>query len=238
MTPSQSESGLDIDEERRRELLNRIRYMATSGLYADHTAINAQLSLNIDYPLVSECFADEVFRTHIDEMCSRVRKEHSANGTSDQHAQRSARTGQDEGEGTRTTKAMSEEPEGGEPGGERRKAEIAIAKLIDRIAGLARENGLSSVANILDMASFLARTERKAEANPPEHDTTEHVSEHEAAESAAENDTTEQHEATEKAAEDGAGAFEQQASERSPEHETEDKAAEGSRGKAACPKFP
>jgi len=198
MTASQSESGLDIDEERRRELLNRIRYMATSGLYADHTAINAQLSLNIDYPLVSECFADEVFRTHIDEMCSRVRKEHSANGTSDQHAQRSARTGQDEGEGTRTTKAMSEGPEGGE----RRKAEIAIAKLIDRIAGLARENGLSSVANILDMASFLARTERKAEANPPEHDTTEH-SEHEATERAAENDTTEQHEATEKAAEDG-----------------------------------
>jgi hypothetical protein len=97
---------------------------------------------------------------------------------------------------------------------------------------------LSSVANILDMASFLARTERKAEANPPEHDTTEHVSEHEAAERAAENDTTEQHEATEKAAEDGAGAFEQQASERSPEHETEDKAAEGWRGKAACPKFP
>src|SRR5215213_2166222 len=83
MTASQSESGSDIDEERRRELLNRIRYMATSGLYADHTAINAQLSLNIDYPLVSECFADEVFRTHIDEMCSRVRKEHSANGTSD-----------------------------------------------------------------------------------------------------------------------------------------------------------
>ena len=209
MTSSQSESGLDIDEERRRELLNRIRYMATSGLYADHTAINAQLSLNIDYPLVSECFADEVFRTHVDEMCSRVRKEHSANGTSDQHAQRSARTGQDEGEETRTANAMSEGPEGGEPGGERRKAEIAIAKLIDRIAGLARENGLSSVANILDMASFLARTERKAEANPPEHDTTEHVSEHEAAERAAENDTTEQHEATEKAAEDGAGAFEQ-----------------------------
>jgi len=99
---------------------------------------------------------------------------------------------------------MSEEPEGREPGGERRKAEIAIAKLIDRIAGLARENGLSSVANILDMASFLARTERKAEANPPEHDTTEHVSEHEAAERAAENDTTEQHEATEKATEGGA----------------------------------
>ena len=71
------EGSLDIDEERRRELLNRIRYMATSGLYADHTAINAQLSLNIDYPLVSECFADEVFRTDVDEMCSRVRKEHS-----------------------------------------------------------------------------------------------------------------------------------------------------------------
>ena len=81
MTPSQSESGLDIDEERRRELLNRIRYMATSGLYADHTAINAQLSLHIDYPLVSECFADEVFKTHIDEMCSRVRTQH-ANCTS------------------------------------------------------------------------------------------------------------------------------------------------------------
>src|SRR3954464_8656147 len=188
MTPPPRQRGLDIDEERRRELLNRIRYMATSGLYADHTAINAQLSLNIDYPLVSDCSADEVFRTHIDEMCSRVRKEHSANGTSDQHAQRSARTGQDEGEGTRTTKAMSEGPEGGE----RRKAEIAIAKLIDRIAGLARENGLSSVANILDMASFPERTERKQEANPPENDTTEHVSEHEAAERAAENDTTEQ----------------------------------------------
>src|SRR5215212_12265558 len=42
--------------------------------------------------LPRECFADEVFRTHIDEMCSRVRKEHSANGTSAQHAQRSART--------------------------------------------------------------------------------------------------------------------------------------------------
>jgi len=96
---------------------------------------------------------------------------------------------------------MNEGPEGGEPEGERRKTEIAIAKLIDRIAGLARENGLSSVANILDMASFLARTERKAEANPPEHDTTEH-SEHEATERAAE-DATEQHEATEKAAEDG-----------------------------------
>ena len=234
MTTSQSESGLDIDEERRRELLNRIRYMATSGLYADHTAINAQLSLNIDYPLVSECFADEVFRTHIDEMCSRVRKEHSANGTSDQHAQRSARTGRGEGEETRTTKAMNEGP----VEGERRKAGIAIAKLIDRIAGLARENGLSSVANMLDMASFLARTEHKAEANPPEHDTTEHVSEHEAAERAAKNDTTEHHEATEKAAEDGAGVVEEQEAERSPEHETEDKAAEGSRGKAACPKFP
>ena len=43
---------------------------------------------------------------------------------------------------------MSEGPEGGEPGGERRKAEIAIAKLIDRIAGLARDalaDGLVSV---------------------------------------------------------------------------------------------
>ena len=209
------EGSLDVDEERRRELLIRIRYMATSGLYADHTAIDAQLSLNINYPLVSECFADEVFKTHIDEMCSRVRKEHSSNGASDQHAKRSARTGRGEGEETRTTKAMNQGPEG-----ERRKAEIAIAKLIDRIAGLARENGLSSVANMLDMASFLARTERKAEANPPEHDTTEHVSEHDAGERAAETDTTEQHEATEKAAEDGAGAFEQQASERSPEHET------------------
>jgi hypothetical protein len=231
------EGSLDVDEERRRELLDRIRYMATSGLYADHTAIDAQLSLNINYPLVSECFADEVFKTHIDEMCSRVRTQH-ANCTSDQHAQRSARTGRGEGGETRTTKTMNEGPDEGEPRGERRKAAIAIAKLIDRIAGLARENGLSSVANMLDMASFLARTEHKAEANPPEHDTTEHVSEHEAAERAAENDTTEQHEATEKAAEDGAGAFEQQASERSPEHETEDKAAEGSRGKAACPKFP
>jgi hypothetical protein len=107
------EGSLDVDEERRRELLDRIRYMATSGLYADHTAIDAQLSLNINYPLVSECFADEVFKTHIDEVCSRVRTQH-ANCTSDQHAQRSARTGQDEGEGTRTTKAMSEEPEGGQ----------------------------------------------------------------------------------------------------------------------------
>ena len=51
--------------------------MATSGLYADHAAIDAQLSLNINYPLVSECFADEVFKTHIDEMCSRVRTEHA-----------------------------------------------------------------------------------------------------------------------------------------------------------------
>src|SRR3954470_2724937 len=102
MTASQSESGFDIYEARASELLDRLPHMASSGLYADHSAINAQLSLNIDYPLVSECFADEVFKTHIDEMCSRVRKEHSANGTSDQHAQRSARTGQDEGEETRT----------------------------------------------------------------------------------------------------------------------------------------
>ena len=120
---------------------------------------------------------------------------------------------------------MNEGPEEGEPGGERRKAAIAIAKLIDRIAGLAREKGLSSVANMLDIASFLARTEHKAEANPPEHDATEHVSEHEAAERAAENDTTEQHEATEKATEDGAGVFEGQASERSPEQ-----GADGGRG--------
>ena len=91
------EGSLDVDEERRRELLDRIRYMATSGLYADHTAIDAQLRLNINYPLVSECFADEVFKTHIDEMCSRVRTQH-ANCTSDQHAQRSARTGRGEGE--------------------------------------------------------------------------------------------------------------------------------------------
>src|SRR5215208_2620852 len=48
------EGSLDVDEERRRELLDRIRYMATSGLYADHTAIFAQLSLNINYPLVSD----------------------------------------------------------------------------------------------------------------------------------------------------------------------------------------
>jgi len=48
------ERSLDVDEERRRELLDRIRYMATSGLYADHTAIDAQLSLNINYPLVSD----------------------------------------------------------------------------------------------------------------------------------------------------------------------------------------
>ena len=177
MTASQSESGLDIDEERRRELLDRIRYMASSGLYADHTAINAQLSLNIDYPLVSECFADEVFKTHIDEMCSRVRKEHSANSTSE--AGLNTRSHEPvqvvpvrvvgEGEETRTAKAMDEGPE------ERRRAEIAkqIAKAIDRVAALARDNGLSSVANMLDMASFLARTERKAEAKPPEHDTTE-----------------------------------------------------------------
>src|SRR5215207_1651882 len=115
MTASQSESGLDIDEERRRELLDRIRYMATSGLYADHTAIDAQLSLNINYPLVSECFADEVFKTHIDEMCSRVRTQH-ANCMSDQHAQGSARTGRGEGGETRTIKTMNEGPEEGEPG--------------------------------------------------------------------------------------------------------------------------
>src|SRR5215207_1257184 len=159
MTASQSESGLDIDEERRRELLDRIRYMATSGLYADHTAIDAQLSLNIDYPLVSECFADEVFKTHIDEMCSRVRKEHSANSPSE--AGLNTRSDEPvqvvpvrvvgEGEETRTTKAMDEGPE------ERRKGEIAnqVAKAIDRVAALARENGFSSVANMLDMASFL-----------------------------------------------------------------------------------
>jgi hypothetical protein len=33
------EGSLDVDEERRRELLDRIRYMATSGLYADHTRL-------------------------------------------------------------------------------------------------------------------------------------------------------------------------------------------------------
>jgi len=182
MTASQSESGLDIDEERRRELLDRIRYMASSGLYADHTAINAQLSLNIDYPFVSECFADEVFNTHIDEMCSRVRKEHSANSPSE--AGLNTRSDEPvqvvpvrvvgEGEETRTIKAMDEGAEE-ERQEERRKAEIAkqVAKAIDRVAALARENGLLSVANRLDMASFLARTERKAEAKPPEHDTTE-----------------------------------------------------------------
>src|SRR5829696_1116594 len=136
MTASQSESGFDIDEERRRELLNRIRYMASSGLYADHTAINAQLSLNIDYPFVSECFADEVFNTHIDEMCSRVRKEHSANSPSE--AGLNTRSDEPvqvvpvrvvgEGEETWTAKAMDEGPE--EERQQERKAEIAkqIAK--------------------------------------------------------------------------------------------------------------
>ena len=114
---------------------------------------------------------------------------------------------------------MNEGPEEGEPGGERRKAGLAIAKLIDRIAGLARENGLSSVANMLDMASFLARTEHKAEANPPEHDATEHVSEHEAAERAAENDTTEQHEAAERAAENDT-TEQHEAAERAAENDT------------------